>query len=224
MAIKLYSYWRSSAAYRVRIALNLKELEYETVPVSLAPDDAEHRQDAYRSINPQMLVPFFDDGHVAIGQSQAILEYLDEAYPQPSLLPNSSEGRAKVRAFCNLISCDIHPLNNLRVLMYLQGPLGASTEQRNEWYAHWIAEGFQAAEQLATTSQNDGPCVFGANLTLADALLVPQIYNARRFNVPLDAYPRLLAIDQGCNDLPAFQKAAPEQQPDSTVGEPLRSG
>ena len=224
MAIKLYSYWRSSAAYRVRIALNLKELEYETVPVSLAPDNAEHRQDAYRSINPQMLVPFFDDGHVAIGQSQAILEYLDEAYPQPSLLPDSSEGRAKVRAFCNLISCDIHPLNNLRVLMYLQGPLGASTEQRNEWYAHWIAEGFQAAEQLATTSQDDGPYVFGANLTQADTLLVPQIYNARRFNVTLDAYPRLLAIDQGCNELPAFQKAAPEQQPDSTVGEPLRSG
>ncbi len=224
MAIKLYSYWRSSAAYRVRIALNLKELEYETVPVSLAPDDAEHRQDAFRSINPQMLVPFFDDGHVAIGQSQAILEYLDEAYPQPSLLPDSSEGRAKVRAFCNLISCDIHPLNNLRVLMYLQGPLGASTEQRNEWYAHWIAEGFQAAEQLATTSQDDGPYVFGANLTQADTLLVPQIYNARRFNVTLDAYPRLLAIDQGCNELPAFQKAAPEQQPDSTVGEPLRSG
>lgn len=216
MAIKLYSYWRSSAAYRVRIALNLKELDYETVPVSLAPGDAEHRKDAYRRINPQMLVPFLDDGHAAIGQSQAILEYLEEAHPQPPLLPDSSAGRARVRAFCNLISCDIHPLNNLRVMTYLREPLGASTEQRDEWYAHWIAEGFQAAERLANASRGNGPYVFGGNLTLADALLVPQIYNARRFNVPLDAYPRLLAIDEACNELPAFQKAAPEQQPDSS--------
>lgn len=216
MAIKLYSYWRSSAAYRVRIALNLKELDYETVPVSLAPGDAEHRKDAYRRINPQMLVPFLDDGHVAIGQSQAILEYLEEAHPQPPLLPDSSAGRARVRAFCNLISCDIHPLNNLRVMTYLREPLGASTEQRDEWYAHWITEGFQAAERLANASEDNGPYVFGANLTLADALLVPQIYNARRFSVPLDAYPRLLAIDKACNELPAFQKAAPAQQPDSS--------
>ena len=214
MAITLYSYWRSSAAYRVRIALNLKDLDYETVPVSLAPDDAEHRQDAYRRINPQMLVPFLDDGRVAIGQSQAILEYLEETYPQPALLPDSSAGRARVRAFCNLISCDIHPLNNLRVMTYLQEPLGASTEQRDDWYAHWIAEGFQAAEQLAGTSRDGGPYAFGANVTLADALLVPQIYNARRFDVLLDGYPRLLAIDEACNELPAFQKAAPEKQPD----------
>lgn len=214
MAIRLYSYWRSSAAYRVRIALNLKDLDYETVPVSLAPDDAEHRQDAYRRINPQMLVPFLDDGRVAIGQSQAILEYLEETYPQPALLPDSSAGRARVRAFCNLISCDIHPLNNLRVMTYLQEPLGASTEQRDDWYAHWIAEGFQAAEQLAGTSRDGGSYAFGANVTLADALLVPQIYNARRFDVPLDGYPRLLAIDEACNELPAFQKAAPEKQPD----------
>ncbi len=216
MAIKLFSYWRSSAAYRVRIALDLKKLDYETVPVSLAPDDAEHRQDAYRRINPQMLVPFLDDGHVAVGQSQAILEYLEEAYPLPPLLPDSSEGRARVRSFCNLISCDIHPLNNLRVMMYLQEPLGVSTEQCDEWYAHWIAEGFQAAEQLASASKDDGPYVFGANVTLADVLLVPQIYNARRFNVPLDAYPRLLEIDEACNELPPFQQAAPDQQPDST--------
>ncbi len=216
MAIKLYSYWRSSAAYRVRIALNLKELEYEIVPVSLAPGEAEHRQDAYRSINPQMLVPFLDDGHVAIGQSQAILEYLEEVYPKPRLLPESSEDRARVRAFCNLISCDIHPLNNLRVLMYLQAPLSASTKQRDEWYRHWIAEGFQAAEQFVNASRDDGPYAFGGNLTLADILLVPQMYNARRFNVPIDAYPRLIAIDKACNELPAFQEAAPEQQPDST--------
>ncbi len=216
MTIKLYSYWRSSAAYRVRIALDLKELDYETVPVSLAPDDAEHRQDAYRRINPQMLVPFLDDGHVAVGQSQAILEYLEEAYPLPPLLPDSSEGRARVRSFCNLISCDIHPLNNLRVMMYLQEPLGVSTEHRDEWYAHWIAEGFQAAEQLASASKDDGPYVFGADVTLADVLLVPQIYNARRFNVPLDAYPRLLEIDETCNELPPFQQAAPEQHPDRT--------
>ncbi len=216
MAIKLYSYWRSSAAYRVRIALNLKKLDYKIVPVSLAPDDAEHRQDAYRRINPQMLVPFLDDGHVAIGQSQAILEYIEEAYPQPLLLPDSSESRAKVRSFCNLISCDIHPLINLRVMTYLRDTLDVSAERRNGWYSHWIAEGFQAAETLAIASTDEGPYVFGANVTLADALLVPQIYNARRFNVPLDSYPRLIEIDAACNELPAFQKAVPEQQPDST--------
>jgi maleylpyruvate isomerase len=215
MGTKLYTYWRSSAAYRVRIALNLKGLEYESVPVSLAPGESEHRQDAYRAINPQMLVPFFDDGRVAIGQSLAILEYLEETYPEVPLLPTTEPLRSKIRAFCNIISCDIHPLNNLRVLKYMSSELAASDEQKSEWYTHWIAEGFQAAEQISVSYAHAGPYAFGKDVTLADALLVPQMYNARRFNLPLDEYPRLIAVVDACNELQAFIDAAPENQPDA---------
>ena len=215
MAITLYSYWRSSAAYRVRIALNLKRLEYDTIAVSLAPGVAAHRTDAYRARNPQMLVPFFEDGRVAIGQSQAILEYLEETHPDPALLPDTATERARVRSFCNAICCDVHPLNNLRVLQYLQTQLGATETQRDEWYAHWIAEGFRAAEQASAACAADGPFVFGARVTLADICLVPQIFNARRFGVALDAYPRLVSVVDACNELPAFRDAAPENQPDA---------
>ena len=214
MAVKLYTYWRSSAAYRVRIALNLKGIDYQPVPVSLKPGDDEHRKDEYRAINPQMLVPFFDDGKVAIGQSMAILEYLEETYPQTPLLPRSEPSRSRVRAFCNAIACDIHPLNNLRVLNYLADELGASAAQKSAWYAHWIAAGFQACEELSVRHAHDGPYAFGRDVTLADALLVPQMYNARRFSVPLDEYPRLVAVADACNELQAFRDAAPENQPD----------
>ena len=214
MAIRLYTYWRSSAAYRVRIALNLKGLGYEPVAVSLKPGDDEHRKDAYRAINPQMLVPFFDDGKVAIGQSMAILEYLEENYRDPSLLPAREPLRSKVRAFGNAIACDIHPLNNLRVLNYLADEFDATDRQRNRWYAHWVAEGFRACEQMSVRHAHDGPYVFGADITLADVLLVPQMYNARRFNVPLDEYPRLVAVADACSELQAFIDAAPENQPD----------
>jgi len=214
MTIKLYTYWRSSAAYRVRIALNLKGLAYEAVPVSLAPGESEHRKDEYRAINPQMLVPFFDDGNVAIGQSQAILEYLEEAHPETKLLPETEPLRSKVRALCNIICCDIHPLNNLRVLQYLSGELGVSDEQKSAWYTHWIAAGFQAAEQLSVSYSHAGPYTFGKEVTLADTCLVPQMYNARRFDVPLDEYPRLVAVVDACNELQAFKDAAPENQPD----------
>lgn len=214
MSIKLYTYWRSSAAYRVRIALNLKGLAYEAVPVSLAPGEAEHRKDVYRALNPQMLVPYFDDGKVAIGQSMAILEYLEEAHPGTPLLPAAEPLRSQVRAFCNMISCDIHPLNNLRVLQYLGKTLAVSDEARSAWYAHWIAAGFEAGEQIASGFAAEGPYVFGADLTLADTLLVPQMYNARRFDVPLEDYPRLVAVTDACNALPAFIEAAPENQPD----------
>ncbi len=209
MSIKLYSYWRSSAAYRVRIALNLKGLDYDIVPVSLAPGESEHRKDEYRAINPQMLVPFLDDGEIAIAQSMAILEYLEETYPEISLLPHDEPSRSSVRAFCNLIACDIHPLNNLRVMTYVKTEFGA--DPSGAWYTHWIHEGFRAAETLADA----GPYVFGQQPTLADALLVPQIYNARRFNVPLGNFPKLVSIADACNELPAFKKAAPEQQPDA---------
>ena len=214
MAIKLYTYWRSSAAYRVRIGLNLKGIDYEPIPVSLKPGDDEQRKDAYRAINPQMLVPFFDDGKVAIGQSMAILEYLEETWPQRPLLPAAEPLRSKVRAFCNAIACDVHPLNNLRVLKYLSNELGVSDEQKSAWYAHWVAEGLRACEHMSVSYAHDGPFTFGKDITLADALLVPQIYNARRFDVPLDEYPRLVAVTDACNELQAFIDAAPENQPD----------
>ncbi len=211
MPITLYSYWRSSAAYRVRIALNLKNLPYETVSVSLAPGVAEHRADAYRAINPQMLVPFLQDGELGIAQSMAILEYLEERYPETPLLPTDEPSRTQVRSFCNLIACEIHPLNNLRVQQYLRDKLGADKKAGEDWYAHWINEGFAALEQLA----GDGSCVFGDTPTLADAFLVPQMYNARRFEVPLDSFPKLVRIVDACNESPAFKKAAPELQPDA---------
>lgn len=214
MTTKLYTYWRSSSAYRVRIALNLKGLDYESVPVSLAPGESEHRKDEYRAINPQMLVPFFDDGNVAIGQSMAILEYLEETFPDVPLLPTTEPLRSKVRAMCNVIACDIQPLNNLRVTNYISEVLGAAQEQSRNWYAHWIAEGFQAAEQISVSYAHAGPYTFGKDVTLADALLVPQMYNARRFNVPLDEYPRLVAVVDACDELQAFIDAAPENQPD----------
>jgi len=215
VTIKLYSYWRSSAAYRVRIALNLKSLDHEIVPVSLLPGEAEHRQDAYRVRNPQMLVPFLEDGDFSTGQSLAILEYLEETYPEPALLPVDSQQRAAVRSFCNSICCDIHPLNNLRVMQYLKGELDVSNEQFSEWYAHWISEGFKSAELASAAFADEGPYVFGKSVSFADACLVPQVYNARRFKVPLDDYPRLVAVTDACNELEAFIQAAPEQQPDS---------
>jgi maleylacetoacetate isomerase len=214
MGIRLYTYWRSSAAYRVRIALSLKSIDYDAVPVSLKPGDDEHRKDEYRAINPQMLVPFFDDGKVAIGQSMAILEYLEEAYPDTPLLPRPEPLRSKVRAFCNAIACDVHPLNNLRVLKYLADEFDVSDEQKAAWYVNWVAAGFEACERISVSYAHDGPYAFGKQVTLADALLVPQMYNARRFDVPLDEYPRLVAVTDACNELQAFIDAAPENQPD----------
>jgi maleylacetoacetate isomerase len=208
MAIKLYGYWRSSAAYRVRIALSLKGLEYENIPVSLLPGVSENRQQAYREKNPQMLVPFMEDGDVAMNQSMAILEYLEETYPDVPLLPSSEPLRSKVRAFCNIVACDIHPLQNLRVLRYVSTEYDGDPKQ---WAAHWMREGFKALEAAAS----DGPYVFGENVTLADALLVPQIYNTRRIEMPTDDFPKLVAAVDNANKLEAFRVAAPEAQPDA---------
>jgi len=213
--MKLYSYWRSTAAYRVRLALNVKGIAYETVSISLLPGQSVHRQDEYRSRNPQMLVPYLEDGEFGVGQSQAILEYLEETSPATPLLPDSAKQRAAVRSFCNSICCDIHPLNNLRVLFYLKEELGVSDEQRNDWYANWIHEGFRAAEITAVEHADDGPFIFGETVSLADCCLIPQIYNARRFNVSLDDYPQLVAIDAHCNSLSEFAEAIPESQPDA---------
>ena len=171
---------------------------------------SEHRGDAYRAKNPQMLVPYLEDGNLGIAQSIAILEYLEENYDDLPLLPANEPQRSRVRAFCQMIACDIHPLNNLRVLNFIRTEFDADPADR--WYAHWVREGFSAAEQLAS----DRDFVFGDDVTLADALLVPQVYNARRFKVPLDDFPKLVAISERCSEIPAFRDAAPEAQADAT--------
>jgi maleylpyruvate isomerase len=211
--MKLYSYFRSSAAYRVRIALGLKGLDYEYAAIHLRK--GEQSGEAYRSINAQELVPALEDDRGRFTQSLAIIEYLDERYPQPPLLPATPEARARVRAIALAIACDIHPLDNLRVLRYLVRNLGASEEAKDAWYRHWIDAGLAALEaQLAADSATGAFC-HGATATLADICLVPQLANARRAGIPLAAYPTLTRIEARCNSLPAFAQAAPETQPDA---------
>ena len=212
--MKLYSYYRSSAAYRVRIALNLKQLPYETEGVHLLKNGGEQKQPAYSAKNPQKLVPALEDNGQVFTQSLAIIEYLDEAYPAQPLLPAAATERARVRAMAQLIACDIHPLNNLRVLGYLQNQLGADETAKTEWYRHWIQEGFAALETLLQSEQTSRFC-HGDTPTLADCCLVPQVYNARRFQVDLSLYPTIVRIVAECEALPAFQTAAPENQPDA---------
>jgi maleylacetoacetate isomerase len=207
--VRLYTYFRSSAAYRVRIALNLKGVAYEAVPVNLLK--GEQRQEGYRAVNPQQRVPSLDIGGATLIQSPAILEYLDEVYPEPPLLPVGAANRARVRAVASLIACDIHPLNNSGTLGYLKTRLGHDQAAADEWYAHWVREGFDTIEALI----EPGPYAFGSRITLADVYLVPQVFNARRFNVPLDAYPKIAAVDAACAALKAFQDAAPASQPDA---------
>ena len=212
----LYTYYRSSAAYRVRIALNLKGMPYTAVPVHLVKDDGQHRSAAYRARNPQALVPAFEleDGTV-LTQSLAIMEYLDEVQPEPALLPADAIGRARVRALAQAIACDLHPVNNLRVLQYVSQQLGISAEQKDAWYRHWVATGLQGLEALLADHPSTGRFCHGDTPTLADCCLVPQLYNARRFQCPLDAYPTIQRIAAACETLPAFQQAAPEVQPDA---------
>lgn len=212
----LYTYYRSSAAYRVRIALNLKGMPYTAVPVHLVKDGGQHRSAAYRARNPQALVPAFEleDGTV-LTQSLAIMEYLDEVQPEPALLPADAIGRARVRALAQAIACDLHPVNNLRVLQYVSQQLGISAEQKDAWYRHWVATGLQGLEALLADHPSTGRFCHGDTPTLADCCLVPQLYNARRFQCPLDAYPTIQRIAAACETLPAFQQAAPEVQPDA---------
>ena len=202
----LYDYFRSSASYRVRIALNLKGLAYDSVPVSLL--DNAQRAPEYLSKNPQGLVPALLDGEQLLTQSLAICEYLEETYPQPALLPNDTIGRARVRALALSIACDIHPLNNLRVLRRLEAQFAADQAGKDAWYQHWIQSGFEAFEQQIQSTH--GHYCFGDTVTLADLALVPQVYNARRFNCDLSAYPTMLAIEQRCLALDAFARATPE--------------
>jgi maleylacetoacetate isomerase len=208
----LYGYFRSSAAWRVRIAMNLKQLKPELDIRHLQKN--EQRAEDYLELNPEGLVPALklENGPV-LSQSLAIVEYLDETYPDPPLLPQDALPRARVRSLALAVACDIHPLNNLRVLLYLEHELGVSNGQRSDWYTHWVHEGFRSAE--TTAAAHDGPFVFGESVTFADACLIPQIYNARRFAVPLDDFPRLVAVHAHCRGLPAFQAAAPESQPDA---------
>src|SRR5918997_6657315 len=199
--VKLYTFFRSSASYRVRIAVNLKGLTYDPAFISLPKN--EQTRPEYLKVNPQGRVPTLDlDGTILI-QSPAILEYLEEAHPEPALLPRDPVMRAKVRAVAAVIGCDIHPLNNSGTLAYLKGKMGQDEASVNAWYAHWVVEGFNAIERLI----EPGPFAFGDKPTLADLYLVPQVYNARRFKVPLDDYPKIAAVDGACNRLEAFRAA-----------------
>ncbi len=209
----LYDYWRSSAAYRVRIALHLKGLSYETRPVNLLHEGGEQHLPDYRAINPQQLVPCLLDGDRVITQSLAILEYLDETQPQAPLLPVDARGRARVRALALALACDAHPLGNLRVLQRLETQFAASEMQCIEWAAHWIALGFEALEAMLVDNAATGRYCHGDTPGLADACLVPQVYNAWRRQVPLDDYPTVQRIYHECCALEAFQRAAPEAQP-----------
>ena len=208
--MKLYTYFRSSAAYRVRIALNLKGVRYESVPVNLLK--GEHTDESYAAVNPQRRVPALDVGDSVLLQSPAILEYLDETYPEPPLLPMGALARARVRAVCALIACDIHPLNNSGTMAYLKQRFGQDQAAVDAWYAHWVRQGFDAIERMIAPA----PFAFGTRPTLADVYLVPQIYNARRFKVPLEPYPGIAAVDEACGRLEAFQAAAPARQADAS--------
>ncbi len=207
-----YEYFRSSAAFRLRIALNLKQLHLERRYIHLL--NGAQRAPDYLAINPQGLVPFLADGEFGLSQSLAIIEYLDETHPEPPLLPETPRDRAWVRSVALLIACDIHPLNNLRVLNYLADPLQQNEEARNRWYCHWIREGFVALEEMLVQRKVQSPFCLGETPTLADICLVPQVANALRFKCPLDAFPTLVGIYHHALKLPAFDAAQPARQPD----------
>ncbi|MHB1948708.1 MAG: maleylacetoacetate isomerase [Gammaproteobacteria bacterium] len=209
--LQLYNYFRSSASFRVRIALNLKGLEYKEIPVHLLNNGGEHLAVDYQAINPQGLVPTLQDNSKTITQSLAIIEYLDELHPEPPLMPKDPYQKALVRAFALAIAADMHPLNNLRVLKFLNKDLNLSEEQKVQWYQHWIATGFSALEKSLTSSPHTTDFCFGQTPTIADICLVPQMYNARRFNCDISAYPTLVKIDAHCQTQPAFIKAQPQE-------------
>ena len=210
--MKLYTYFRSSAAFRVRIALNLKGLAYEPAFIHLAK--GEHRKPEYAAVDPQALLPtLVDDGH-ALTQSLAIIEYLEEKYPRPALLPHDALGRARVRSLSLLIACEIHPLNNLRTLQHLKRALGQDEEQVNAWYRHWIADGFAKLEADVSRGAAGAFC-HGDAPTMADCCLVPQVFNAKRYAADLAPYPNITRIFDACMGLEAFQRAQPSKQPDA---------
>ena len=213
--MKLYTYFRSSAAFRVRIALNLKGIDYESVPVHLVRHGGEQLQQAYREVNPNALVPALQDGELTLAQSLAIIEYLDETHPDVPLMPADAAGRARVRAISQMIACDIHPLANLRVLRYLVQKLDVSEDDKNEWYRHWVREGFAGLEAHLSRDHATGRYCHGDAPTMADCVLVPQVFNAQRVDVDLAPYPTIARIHAACMELPAFQAAHPSKQPDA---------
>jgi maleylacetoacetate isomerase len=214
--LELYSYFRSSASYRVRIALNLKGLPYAIAPVHLLRGGGEQHQSGFFQINPARLVPAMSDGQFTLTQSLAILEYIEEAFPsKPALLPADALGRARVRALALTVACEIHPLNNLRVLQYLKTELGVGDANREAWYRHWTLCGFSALEELLAGSPDTGIFCHGDTPGIADCCLVPQVFNARRFHIPLTDYPSIVRIDAACMALESFRRASPEVQPDS---------
>jgi maleylacetoacetate isomerase len=214
--VKLYSYWRSSAAYRVRIALNLKGIDYEIVPVHLTEDGGAQHADEFRAINPQELVPVLVDRSRVVRQSLAIIEYLEEAYEgERKLLPATARERARVRNLAHIIACDIHPLNNLRVMQYLEREFNTPQVERERWTQHWIREGFTAFERLLVNNVSTGEFCEGDEPTMADICLAPQVYNAKRWSVDLSPFPLIQRISDACLRLDEFERARPENQPDA---------
>lgn len=213
--MKLYNYFRSSASFRVRIALAIKGLDYEYVPVHLLQGGGQQFAAEFKAMNPAALVPVLDDGGSVLTQSLAVIEYLEETRPEPPLLPADASGRARTRALALAIACEIHPLNNLRVLNYLSTTLGISDEKRNAWYCHWVETGLATVEAMLAGDSRTGLCCHGDLPTLADICLVPQIFNAQRFNARLDHVPTAMRIHRHCLTLPAFAQSAPALQPDA---------
>jgi len=213
--MQLYTYFRSSAAYRVRIALGLKGLDWTAIPVHLVRDGGEQHSATYKALNPGALVPTLKDGGAVINQSLAIIEYLDERHPEPPLLPVDAVARAQVRALAYDIACDVHPLNNLRVLQYLENQLQVDAQAKQQWYLHWVKLGLEAFEQQLANHQQAGPFCYGEVPTLADICLVPQVFNAHRFGFDTGHLARITRAVQACEALPAFQQARPERQADA---------
>lgn len=213
--MRLYTYFRSTAAWRVRIALALKGLEYEAVSVNLVRDGGEQHADAFRKLNPQRLVPVLVDGDEVFTQSLAIIEYLDETHAEPPLLPMSAAGRARVRALAQVVACDIHPLNNLRAWKYLEREFGADEPAKRKWMHAWMDAGLAALERMLADDPRTGEYCHGDAPTLADLCLVPQIYNAMRFELPLQPYPTVMRIHDHCMQSPAFADTAPDRQADA---------
>jgi len=211
--MKLYSFFRSGTSHRLRIALNLKGIATDYVAVDLRVD--EQQGEAFKSVNPQQMVPALDTGKQVLIQSPAIIEWLEEKHPTPALLPAGADDRAHVRALAAMVGCDIHPLNNRRVLQTLRKQFGANEDAINAWCASWISAGFDAYEALITADSQRGRFSFGDAPTLADVYLIPQVESARRFNVDLTKWPHIMAVEKACMELEAFQKAAPGQQPDA---------